>query len=111
VNTTLDHNTLPTGAVVYTLGKRVEGESEYDGKVWEIEFVVSPDGKSVEVLSRGFLSESHIIQYIPYGASRPEWSPVPLRTPLPVEWGRDLWAGLARSGFTIIPPDRAVGCF
>ncbi len=108
MNTTLDHSRLPSGTAVHTLGKRVEGEPEYDGKVWEIEFVVSPDGKSVEVWSRGFLFEAYTI---PYGASRPEWSPVPLRTPLPVEWGRDLWESLARSGFTIIPPDRAVGCF
>jgi hypothetical protein len=101
VNTTLDHNTLPTGAVVYTLGKRVEGEPEYEGQWWEIEFVVSPDGKSVEVWSRGFLPEADTI---PYGASRPEWSPVPLRSHIPLEWGRDLWAGLARSGFSVIYP-------
>jgi hypothetical protein len=88
VNTTLDHNTLPTGAAVHTLGKRVEGDPEYEGQWWEIEFVVL--GQGVEVWSRGFLPEADTI---PYRASR-----------IPLEWGRDLWAGLARSGFSVIYP-------
>jgi len=95
----LDYNTIPTGAVVYTLGKRVEGDSEYEGQWWEIEFVVLEKG--VAVWSRGFLPEA---DSIPYASSRPEWSPVPLRCLIPLEWGRDLWAGLSRSGFSVVYP-------
>ena len=95
----LDHATLPTGTAVYTLGKPIEDESEYEGVMWEIEFVVY--GNGVEVWSRGFLTESETLLY---KASRAEWSPVPLRSRIPLEWGRDLWQSLAKSGFSVIYP-------
>jgi hypothetical protein len=99
MNHTLDLNTLAPGTIVHTLGKRISGDPEFEGKMWEIEFVVY--GNGVEVWSRGFLPEADTL---PYTASRTDWSPIPLRSRIPLEWGRDLWKHLALSGFSVIYP-------
>lgn len=98
MSNTLDRSRIPSGSAIHTLRTtRAVGTTD-----WLLDFVVAPDGQTVEIWTDGFLPDA---PNLPYSASRPEWSRIPLRVPVPVEWVRDFWRDCLESGtFTLVNP-------
>lgn len=95
---TFDPSQLPSGSAVHSL-RTTKAVGTID---WFLHFAVAPDGQTVEVWTDGFL---HGATDLPYSASRSDWSRIPLRSPVPVEWVRDFWRDCLESGtFTLVNP-------